>query len=80
MSLKVVAQMNGLYGTFMPKPIQGLSGSGMHVHQSLRYAATGKNAFSDPGDPHGLSEIAKHFIAGKLFHAKGMCAMLAPPS
>ncbi|MGO8692918.1 MAG: glutamine synthetase family protein [Rectinemataceae bacterium] len=77
-SLKVVAQMNGLYGTFMPKPIQGLSGSGMHVHQSLRYAATGKDAFSDPGDPHGLSEIAKHFIAGQLFHAKGMCAILAP--
>jgi glutamine synthetase len=77
-SLKVLAQMNGLYGTFMPKPFQGLSGSGMHVHQSMTFAATGKDAFSDPGDQHGLSDIAKHFIAGQLFHAKGMCAILAP--
>ena len=77
-ALKVIAQQNGLYCTFLPKPIRGINGSGMHVHQSLTYIANGKNAFSDPGDAHGLSKIAKHFIAGQLAHARGMCAILAP--
>ena len=77
-ALKVIAQQNGLYCTFLPKPIRGINGSGMHVHQSLVYLANGKNAFVDPGDPHGLSEIAKQFIAGQLAHARGMCAVLAP--
>jgi len=77
-ALKVIAQLNGLYCTFLPKPMRGINGSGMHVHQSLTYVSTGKNAFSDPGDPHGLSNIAKHFIAGQLAHARGMCAILAP--
>ena len=77
-ALKVIAQKNGLYCTFMPKPIRGLNGSGMHVHQSLVYLANGNNAFSDPSDPHGLSETAKQFIAGQLLHARGMCAVLAP--
>ena len=77
-ALKVIAQQNGLYCTFLPKPLRGINGSGMHVHQSLAYLATGKNAFADPGDPHGLSKIAKHFIAGQLAHARGMCAILAP--
>lgn len=78
LALKIVAQMNGLYGTFLPKPIRGISGSGMHVHQSLTFNAGGQNAFADPGDPHGLSTIAKHFIAGQLAHARGMCAVVAP--
>jgi glutamine synthetase len=77
-ALKVIAQLNGLYCTFLPKPIRGINGSGMHVHQSLTFIANGKNAFSDPGDQHGLSKIAKHFIAGQLAHAHGMCAILAP--
>jgi glutamine synthetase len=77
-ALKVIAQQNGLYCTFLPKPIRGINGSGMHVHQSLTYVANGKNAFSDPGDAHGLSKIAKQFIAGQLAHARGMCAILAP--
>ena len=77
-ALKVIAQNNGLYCTFLPKPIRGINGSGMHVHQSLTYIANGGNAFSDPGDAHGLSKIAKHFIAGQLAHARGMCAILAP--
>jgi len=77
-ALKVIAQQNGLYCTFLPKPIRGINGSGMHVHQSLTYIANGGNAFSDPGDAHGLSKIAKHFIAGQLAHARGMCAILAP--
>ncbi len=77
-ALKVIAQQNGLYCTFLPKPIQGINGSGMHVHQSLSLAGTGKNAFADPGDPHGLSKIAKQFIARQLAHARGMCVVLAP--
>jgi len=77
-ALKVIAQLNGLYCTFLPKPIQGINGSGMHVHQSLSFSATGKNAFADPGDAHGLSKIAKQFIAGQLAHARGMCVILAP--
>ena len=77
-ALKVIAQQNGLYCTFLPKPIRGMNGSGMHVHQSLTYIANGRNAFSDPGDAHGLSKIAKYFIAGQLAHASGMCAILAP--
>ena len=76
--VKIIAQQKGLYATFMPKPIRGISGNGMHVHQSLTYKANGKNAFSDPGDSHGLSKTAKHFIAGQLAHARGMCAILAP--
>lgn len=76
--LKILAEQKGLYATFMPKPIRGISGSGMHVHQGLSYKANGGNAFSDPGDPHGLSKIAKHFIAGQLAHARAMCAVLAP--
>ncbi len=76
--LKIMAQQSGLYATFLPKPIRGVNGSGMHVHQSLMYKANGRNAFADPGDSHGLSQIAKHFIAGQLAHARGMCAILAP--
>jgi glutamine synthetase len=74
-ALKVIAKQNGLYCTFLPKPIRGINGSGMHVHQSLTYIANGRNAFSDPGDDHGLSKTAKHFIAGQLAHARGMCAI-----
>jgi glutamine synthetase len=77
-ALKVIAQMHGLFASFLPKPIKGIAGSGMHVHQSLTYTATGKNAFHDPGDPYGLSTLAKQFIAGQLAHARGMCAILAP--
>ncbi|HTO93280.1 MAG TPA: type I glutamate--ammonia ligase [Bacteroidota bacterium] len=76
--LKILAEQKGLYATFMPKPIRGLSGNGMHVHQGLSFKANGANAFCDPGDPHGLSKIAKQFIAGQLAHARGMCAVLAP--
>ena len=76
--LKTLAQQKGLYATFMPKPIRSMAGSGLHLHQSLSYKANGSNAFSDLGDGHGLSTIAKQFIAGQLLHARGMCAVLAP--
>ena len=75
--LKAVAQRHGLYATFMPKPIFGIAGSGMHVHQSLM-DRDGGNAFSDPADEYGLSQMARHFIAGQLAHARGMSALLAP--
>ena len=57
---------------------KGIAGSGMHVHQSLTYTATSKNAFHDPGDHYGISSLAKQFIAGQLAHARGMSAILAP--
>ncbi|MBM3187512.1 MAG: type I glutamate--ammonia ligase [Chloroflexi bacterium] len=77
-ALKAVARQHGLYATFMPKPIQGINGSGMHVHQSLADPDTGENLFADPSDSYGLSQTAKYFIAGQLKHARAMCAVLAP--
>ncbi len=61
-----VANMNGLYATFMPKPFQNRNGNGMHVHQSL--TKDGKNVFYDPRDKYKLSDIAKMYIAGILNH------------
>jgi glutamine synthetase len=77
-ALKAIAQLNGLHATFMPKPLAGVNGNGMHVHQSLVDLVTGQNAFADPNDPYGLSPVARHFIAGLLTHARGMCVLLAP--
>jgi len=65
--VKQVAQKNGVYATFMPKPVFGINGSGMHVHQSLFKG--GKNAFFDASDSYHLSEIAKSYIAGLLKYA-----------
>ena len=78
--LKAIAQKHGLHATFMPKPLAGINGSGMHVHQSFGFIepGTGKNAFVDESDPYGLSTIAKHFIAGQLKHARGLAAVIAP--
>ena len=77
-TLKAIAQRHGLYATFMPKPFFGINGSGMHCHQSLADARTGENLFYDEGDEYGLSDLARHFIAGQLAHARGMSAILAP--
>jgi len=77
-TLKAIAQRHGLYATFMPKPFFGINGSGMHTHQSLADAETGENLFYDRDDEYGLSELARHFIAGQLQHARGMSAILAP--
>jgi glutamine synthetase len=76
-TLKAVAQQHNLHATFMPKPIFGVNGSGMHVHQSLFETGTDRNAFRDPSDEYGLSSVARHFIAGQLTHARGMSAVLA---
>jgi glutamine synthetase len=72
-AVKEVARQNGVYATFMPKPLFGQNGSGMHVHQSL-FRET-KNAFFDPGDPYHLSQLAKCYIAGILKHACGIVAV-----
>lgn len=77
-ALKEVARRQGLHATFMPKPISGVNGSGMHVHQSFTQRQTGKNLFADPDDDYGLSILAHRFVAGQLAHARGMCAVLAP--
>jgi glutamine synthetase len=73
MVVKEIAQETGVYATFMPKPLEGRQGSGMHTHFSLFEGDT--NAFHDPGDPFGLSKVAKGFIAGLLHHAREITAV-----
>lgn len=75
-TIKEIAKRHGLVATFMPKPIFGINGSGMHTHQSL--FQNGKNAFFDAKDKYNLSKIAYSFIAGQLKHAKGLAAIVAP--
>ena len=77
-TLKTVAQRNGLFCTFMPKPITGINGSGMHIHQSLADCDSGQNVFAAVPGRYGLSEIALNFIAGQLAHARGFSAVVAP--
>jgi glutamine synthetase len=74
--VKEVAMANGVYATFMPKPIAGINGSGMHVHQSL-FTKDG-NAFYDASKPGFLSDICKHYIAGLLKYAPEFCAVTNP--
>ena len=76
--LKAIAQQNGLHATFMPKPIAGVNGSGMHVHQSFFDIKTGTNAFYDEDDKYGLSKLAYNYLAGLLKHVRGMSAILSP--
>ena len=76
LAVKTLAQRNGLHATFMPKPIFGIAGSGMHTNMSL--FRNGKNAFYDPDDPRGLSKEAYSFIAGLLHHVRGMAAVTNP--
>lgn len=71
--VKEIAQANGIHATFMPKPIFGENGSGMHTHQSL--FAGDKNAFFDGNDEFHLSKMAKHYIAGLLKHAPEFTAV-----
>ncbi|MDI3534369.1 MAG: glutamine synthetase [Thermosediminibacterales bacterium] len=73
---KAIAKEHGLYATFMPKPIFGINGSGMHTHQSL--FKDGNNVFYDENGELGLSEIAKHYIGGLLKHAKSFAAITNP--
>jgi glutamine synthetase len=74
-TVKEIAMNHGVYATFMPKPLFGENGSGMHTHQSL--FANGRNAFFDPDDEYHLSAVAKSFIAGQLKHAREISALFA---
>jgi glutamine synthetase len=76
-TIKSVAHKMGVYATFMPKPIQGINGSGMHTHQSF-VDASKKNVFFDPAGRYRLSALAQHYIAGQLAHARGLAAVVAP--
>ena len=71
--VKEVAASEGVYATFMPKPLEGVQGSGMHIHMSL--FSGDDNAFYDPDDPHNLSPVAKGFMAGLLRHAAEITAI-----
>jgi glutamine synthetase len=71
--VKEIAQKYGYYASFMPKPIFGVNGSGMHTHQSL--FADDKNAFFDPDDEYNLSELCRGYIAGLLRHAPEITAV-----
>jgi glutamine synthetase len=71
--VKEIAYQAGCYATFMPKPLGGENGSGMHTHQSLFEGE--RNAFFDPEDRWHLSDTAKHFIAGLLRHAPELTAV-----
>lgn len=71
--VKEVAAANGVHATFMPKPLEGVQGSGMHTHMSL--FQHDQNAFFDESDPHNLSPVAKSFMAGLLRHAAEITAI-----
>lgn len=75
-ALKAYTYEEPLKVTFMPKPMEGINGSGMHVHQSLFENDT--NAFYDSNDPYQISSLAYHFLAGQLHHAKALSAIVAP--
>ncbi|MGC9399571.1 MAG: glutamine synthetase family protein [Anaerolineae bacterium] len=76
-TVRALAAAHGLYASFMPKPIFGINGSGMHTHQSL-FDKQGKNLFYNPKRPYGLSKIAESFAAGQMEHAKALSAIVAP--
>ncbi|MBZ4687854.1 MAG: glutamine synthetase [Clostridia bacterium] len=75
-AVRTIAQHHGLHATFMPKPIKGINGSGMHTNQSL--FKDGTNAFYDPDAKLQLSEIAYQYIAGLIKHAKAISAITNP--
>jgi glutamine synthetase len=75
--VKKVALMHGLHATFMPKPLAGVNGSGMHTHQSL-FTVDGTNAFYDVDGPWQLSKVARSYIGGLLDHARALVAVTNP--
>lgn len=76
MVVKTIAKRHGLHATFMPKPIYGINGSGMHINMSL--FKDGANAFCDENDPKGLSQVAYHFMAGILKYVREMAVITNP--
>ena len=76
-TIRALAARQGLIATFMPKPIFGVNGSGMHTHQSI-FNRKGQNIFFDPEDQYHLSPTAYGFIAGQMAHARALAAVVAP--
>ena len=76
-TVKAIAAQHDLVASFMPKPIFGINGSGMHCHQSL-FDAHGNNLFYDENDKYKLSKVGQGFIAGQLAHARAFAAVVAP--
>ncbi len=76
-TVKAIAAQHGLTASFMPKPVFGINGSGMHCHQSL-FDSKGENLFFDAKDEAHLSKTAYAFIAGQLAHARALAAVVAP--
>ncbi len=76
LAVKTIAKRHGLFASFMPKPRQGINGSGMHVNMSL--SRDGKNIFEDPDGELGLSKEAYWFIGGIMKHMKGLTVMTNP--
>jgi len=74
--VKIIAKKHGLYASFMPKPLFGKNGSGMHVHQSLWKG--NENAFYGEGGEYNLSETALQFVAGQIKHARAFAGVVAP--
>ncbi|MBN2983922.1 MULTISPECIES: type I glutamate--ammonia ligase [Cohnella] len=74
--VKTIARQHGLHATFMPKPLFGINGSGMHCHQSLFTGS--ENAFYDENDKLGLSTVARQYMAGILHHARGLAVITNP--
>ncbi len=76
-TVKAIAAQQGLVASFMPKPIYGINGSGMHCHESI-FDLEDNNLFFDSDDEYNLSELAYKFIAGQLKHARALSAVVAP--
>jgi glutamine synthetase len=77
-TVKKIAQKRGLKATFMPKPVAGIAGSGMHIHQSLFDENNRKNLFNDESDKYKLSSLAYSFLAAQMEHAKALAAIVSP--
>ncbi|MBN2488280.1 MAG: type I glutamate--ammonia ligase [Methanosarcinaceae archaeon] len=75
--VKSIAYHKGYYASFMPKPLYGVNGSGMHTNQSLM-TIDGKNAFYDPDSSNGLSDIARYYVGGLLTHIREFAAITNP--
>ncbi len=76
-AIKIIAHKHNIFATFMPKPIAGINGSGMHTHQSL-FDEEGNNLFFDPDDNYKLSKLAYWFMAGQMKFIREISAVLAP--
>ena len=76
MVVRIIAQRHGLHATFMPKPVYGIAGSGMHINQSL--FSNGQNVFYDPNGEMELSDVAMYYIGGLMKHAPAITAITNP--